>query len=68
MLLLQVQGDKCSLADAVDIWVHMYSELPEQHKNNQRLNDKANMILTGVAVAAHMLHPIYRGEMSNFFN
>lgn len=60
--LLQAQTDTSTLADAVDIWIRMIEDLPHSDRINPKILERGNMILTGVATAAHMLHPLYRGK------
>lgn len=56
-----MQRDDAGLADAVESWSNLVRVLPSTIVEKEYFRKLIDMAITGVAVAAHLLHPKFRG-------
>jgi hypothetical protein len=58
---LQAQKENTNLADAAESWSKLQNNLPESISRSEYYLKQQELGLTGLAAAANILHPGYKG-------
>lgn len=65
LISFQMQKEHSTLADAAEMWITLCCSLPRRITTNEYFLKQKKLGLTQTAIAAHILHPKYKGMSFN---